>query len=79
MAHFVFLINDKNNIFNIFNKENEVLKEKFCWFSVLSLKQIPHSGDSRETLDRAQVKHVQKLSTFFQKRGFNMAKKWLLT
>ena len=56
--------NDKNKIFNTL----QILKEKFCWFSILSLKEIPHRSDSRENLDRAHVKHVQKLFTFFSSK-----------
>ena len=53
-------------------------KQNIFWLTALNLKDIPHKGDSHETLDRIHVKYVlskgafmsKTVSTFVQKVGF---------
>ena len=40
---------------------------EFFWLSALNFKDIPHHGDSRETLDRVHVKHILSNGAFISR------------
>ena len=40
---------------------------KLFWFSALNLKDTPHHGESRKTLDRVHVKNVLSKGLFMYK------------
>ena len=63
------------------------IRREIFWLSALNLKDIPYNDDSRDTLDRVNVKYVlpttafmsKTVTPFVQQNGFNLAKRGLFT